>query len=388
MVKTALHPHFSSSFYRNRAHLATLAGNSAEYIISILEIAIRYLCLSRVDHPGLPIENLSQDKPGSVPRRRKPAHRKKHGVKNAKDSGKDASAIAPASDATLVASGGTASLPIREPHRSTEKLPRRTELLPWNVTSLSSLLILHRVMAAAYLRVQRAPGPNFEDEDVSNKGLHNFKLFVKAEESLTIALTLAGVGSASSNHFPSPTVSNEQDFVSARLPEKKSQLPATAEGGGRRHNGFSLTRPFNGKSASTIAQTEQMFTRRKKDAAVAIVVKVCPNKITELCGMRCTAREGLGKLEEALEDVQRALMIAPEAPKLWVKAALLALRVENEMEQDNNKRWADGKQVGQFPWATEVGAIQKMPPIKVRSLSRLNRLRPSTKEINLICPCL
>lgn len=48
--------------------------------------------------------------------------------------------------------------------------------------------------------------------------------------------------------------------------------------------------------------------------------------IVELYAMRCTAREGLGALEGALRDAQEAVVLAPRAPKLWAKAASLALR--------------------------------------------------------------
>ncbi|CAM9131600.1 unnamed protein product, partial [Scytosiphon promiscuus] len=57
--------------------------------------------------------------------------------------------------------------------------------------------------------------------------------------------------------------------------------------------------------------------------------------VSQLYGMRCTAREGLGLVRDAFSDCLGALAAAPTASKLWAKAASLALQVGSEID----RRW-------------------------------------------------
>lgn len=55
--------------------------------------------------------------------------------------------------------------------------------------------------------------------------------------------------------------------------------------------------------------------------------------VTELYSMRCAAKEGLGLTGDAFEDCLAALAAAPGAPKLWAKAASLALQLGSDAER-------------------------------------------------------
>lgn len=83
--------------------------------------------------------------------------------------------------------------------------------------------------------------------------------------------------------------------------------------------------------------------------------------------MRCSALENLGLLGAALEDARDALKAMPRAPKLWAKAASLALQtVETEggTHQDSEgvplggasevKRWRQRIS----PWTPEETLVQ------------------------------
>ena len=65
----------------------------------------------------------------------------------------------------------------------------------------------------------------------------------------------------------------------------------------------------------------------------AVVVSTAGrDTIVELYVMRCTVKEGLETFEGALRDIQEAIVLAPKAPKLWAKAASLALRTGKHVE--------------------------------------------------------
>lgn len=80
-----------------------------------------------------------------------------------------------------------------------------------------------------------------------------------------------------------------------------------------------------------------------------------PKTVSEIHSMRCTAKEGLGRFEDAFKDCRAAIAAVPGAPKLWAKAASLALQLGSEAERRereigtvaSTKALSDG-------WAREV----------------------------------
>lgn len=130
-------------------------------------------------------------------------------------------------------------------------------------------------------------------------------------------------------------------------------------GGGRDGDG-------NTSTADTAVTEEQ---RRREDhgsaapaRASAVVAVVDSRTVAELYGMRCAAREGLGLVEDAFSDCLGALAAAPKAPKLWAKAAALALQAGSETDRswdENGCKDGRGKTRKDVcvEWANEVGDV-------------------------------
>lgn len=79
---------------------------------------------------------------------------------------------------------------------------------------------------------------------------------------------------------------------------------------------------------------------------------VDPKTVAELYSMRCAAKEGLGLSRDAMKDCRAALAAVPGAPKLWAKAASLALRLGTDAERRDK-----GHGNGASQWASEVKQI-------------------------------
>lgn len=90
-------------------------------------------------------------------------------------------------------------------------------------------------------------------------------------------------------------------------------------------------------------------------SATSVVGSEHKTVVAELYSMRCAANEGLGSTEGALEDCRAALTAAPGAPKLWAKAASLALQLGSEAER-REKRRGEGASTSapSETWAKEV----------------------------------
>ncbi|CAB1115628.1 unnamed protein product [Ectocarpus sp. CCAP 1310/34] len=89
----------------------------------------------------------------------------------------------------------------------------------------------------------------------------------------------------------------------------------------------------DGRSPRKKSTREEVPGRRNTRSAAAsgaFVAATTPDAgsetMAELYAMRCAAREGLGSVEDACIDCRNALAAAPDAPKLWAKAASLALQ--------------------------------------------------------------
>lgn len=84
------------------------------------------------------------------------------------------------------------------------------------------------------------------------------------------------------------------------------------------------------RKKSTREEEPRRRSTRSAAASGASVAAATANAdsetMAELYAMRCAAREGLGLVEDACKDCREALAEAPDAPKLWAKAASLALQ--------------------------------------------------------------
>lgn len=81
-----------------------------------------------------------------------------------------------------------------------------------------------------------------------------------------------------------------------------------------------------------------------------------PKTVAGLYGMRCAAREGLELTADAFKDCRAALAAVPGAPKLWAKAASLALQLGSDAERREKGygRGASTKIAISVYWAREV----------------------------------
>lgn len=368
----------------NRIHLADLAGRSRDHIVSLLQDAINYLCLLRADPPGSPEEAVPENTP---------AHENVDGKPTSQEPNlaDDAETIADGSDAApaTTAKRGPAVEPVgstTSPLASCEMMPaarkkktKRAAVLTWDSGSLTSLLALHKAMAAALLQPERDTiaadlfQPESDPVYHCTKGsdpecrrrprLRSTEVLKTAEASLATALVAAAAGAgsvASSNKYESsvagkrsvmgidrpappdatgtPTLSGDYIWADSRLLEgcRPSSPRSIAKGGDEKpKNCFKQTGEAS-EPASELAGTggsrflNRLFPVPQQHAVV--VSTVGRDTVVELYAMRCTVREGLGRLEGALRDVQEALVLAPKAPKLWAKAASLALRTRKHAE--------------------------------------------------------
>lgn len=291
---------------------------------------------------------------------------------------------------------GTSTTTFQGPWSPSNRAP--TSLLRWDSESLTGLLALHRGVAAALLRSQRTrapqspPGECRRPEPSSNgcrdrpqqpQRLSDNTAFKQAEESLTIALAIAGeenitrpytsgasplgpgfsctAGSRGRNNRRT-TLGDKRATAKRSSSRTHRGAPAEGEatavgagaGGGRLETMLPLTpnaprgvlsntstsspsseAPISGSSSSGLPPpASSQSTASAPGVAVNsdIVVIAAPatssDAIAELYAMRCTARERLGFTRAAFEDVREGVRLAPRAVKLWAKAASLALRME------------------------------------------------------------
>lgn len=86
-----------------------------------------------------------------------------------------------------------------------------------------------------------------------------------------------------------------------------------------------------------------------------IVADADRKTVAELYGMRCAAKEGLGLTGDAFKDCRAALAIVPGAPKLWAKAASLALQLGSDADRgDERSGEAAPSKAFSSSWAREV----------------------------------
>ena len=148
----------------------------------------------------------------------------------------------------------------------------------------------------------------------------------------------------------------DPDHEEAQAQEPR-QLSSRGEPTTLGESSISITVRGDDVAREEIQEPRQRRSRgASKTGVVAAVVD--PKAMAKLYGMRCTVKEGLGLIEDAFRDCREALAAVPEAPKLWGKAASLALRIGSEAERDTKrtraragvlsiKAYSDG-------WATEV----------------------------------
>ncbi len=293
-------------------------------------------------------------------------------------------------------------------------------LLQWDSDSLASLLGVHQAMSASLLRLERSmrqvvdPAPKESqrssrleataefDLDGDDKGdrhhrpqsAQSLELFKRAETSLTVALAAAKAGVRPETPSPTPDEQmsgegNKSSTAGGELPSpsrrpSSSHTPtsvaqAAGDGGGRPtafgescipitvrgidedHGCIPITMRGIGADQKELQEPPR---RRSRGTATSgrrgsvLAAGADPEAMAMLYGMRCTAKEGLGLIEDAFHDCAQALAAAPRAPKLWGKAASLALRIGSEAERKRKrtrpkagvlsiKAYCDG-------WATEV----------------------------------
>lgn len=353
-------------------------------MVSLLQGAITYLCLLRADPPGSPVEMGPETTPGHGNVDGKPAS---HEAKPAEVPEKPADGSSDAAPATTTAKSGPAVEPVGSmtsplapcglTPAAGKRNSKRAAVLTWDSESLTSLLALHKAMAAALLRPERdamaAALLQPENDDPKNHAMKDGdpecrrrplrlrsteEVLKTAEASLATALAAAAAGAgsvSSSNYYVSSAEGNESSTGGERpAPPDATSTPALQSGDhswadsrlleGCRPSPRSIAGGCDGKPRDSFKQTGGGLSEPEPEPSVArggrflnrlfpvpqqeavVVSTAGRDTIVELYAMRCTAREGLGTLEDALRDVQEALVLAPKAPKLWAKAALLALR--------------------------------------------------------------
>ena len=362
-----------------RIHLAGLAGRSRDHIVSLLQGAITYLCLLRAAPPGSPEEAIPENTQGDENSDGKSALHEPNQAEVAGTvaEGSDTDPATTAKRGSAVdAIGSTTS-----PQASCGIIPaaikpksKRAAVLIWDSESLSSLLALHKAMAAALLKPERDALPESDPVSQSTKDsdpecrrrprIRSTDVFKAAEASLATALAAAAAGAgsvASTNKYESsvegeknmmdsdrppappdatgmPMLSGDHTWADSRLLKGcRPSSPRSIAGGGdgKPNNCVKQTGEATEPASELVGTGRSRFLNRLfpvPQHRAVVVSAVGRDTVVDLYAMRCTVREGLGTLEGALRDVQEALELAPKAPKLWAKAASLALRTRKHAE--------------------------------------------------------
>lgn len=388
-----------------RAKLAKMSGRSSDNVARLLQDSIDYLCLPRVDpYRCSPGDTLADDQrapyPGTIWSAPSPASTDNAGVPLV---------VRPIKGAALTSAPDQAESAFRP--RTKKLQSQQPALLPWNGESLTSLLLTHQAMAAAFLSSERLLHTTIEgNQDADRRGggqqksARSAELFDRAIKSLTVSLAAAEGFCTTSSSSPSAelsaTLPSTTGMEHTNRPDQCSTVsPTFAEGGDRRVSSKgdtstkSSTPPSSILSTATVAiegedgntqtrsastpapaagnsevfvvkraQTLNSSFRPRDDTVVAAAstaadagiwtADVEPKVIAEILAMRSTAREGLGFLNLALDDVRRAIVTVPRAPKLWEKAACLALRVATDTGLEDNSE--DGLKARSLSTAAEV----------------------------------
>ncbi|CAM9252597.1 unnamed protein product, partial [Ectocarpus sp. 12 AP-2014] len=137
------------------------------------------------------------------------------------------------------------------------------------------------------------------------------------------------------NNLTNPLLPAKVEITVMPMPERDADVdqvvPDHHDRSSSLHDGE--RRDADGKSPRKKSTREEEPRRRntRSDAAsgapvAAATADAGSETMAELYAMRCAAREGLGLVEDACIDCREALAAAPDAPKLWAKAASLALQ--------------------------------------------------------------
>lgn len=234
-------------------------------------------------------------------------------------------------------------------------------------------------------------GDPFDEHSSSGEARHcrppqpqrSAELFERADASLTAALAAAGVAvgdklmtSRATGNDATPAVCGTghggRDLASPRPPSSSRastpiKVAADEEHGGRSSKMPETATPMLLRKiiapalactvSSTGAADKGQEIRQPHDGSNAAITAnpmaatgADPRTLAELYGMRCAAREGLRFPEGAFQDCWEAVAAVPEAPKLWAKAASLALQIASGAAE----RRGESMKARAEAWATEV----------------------------------
>lgn len=345
-----------SATYR-RARLVAAAEKSFEVQVELLEHASMYLCLPRVDCPNFKANSAGESGTpfGSV---------------------ESTSKSKPAVGAHAVTETAPPASPKQKPSTPNG---RETLLLQWDAGSLTSLMNIHREIAAVLLRSVRKTMTEVSSPTSLSPTCTPFcehvQLFRKAADSLTVSLAATGVARfqplfveskelveaeketriANGLCFRSPATV-DPNFIS-HDDDSEELLPATTLTSHRPNRwrpAHSKANPHEGKNERASSPSPNVrsevettstggsgqsvlwhITARKANFSIASL-----ENIAELYAMRCTASEGLGLLEVAFNDAREALILTPRTPKLLAKAASVALRIGSTRQISGVQDWA------------------------------------------------